>query len=248
MATPSWLAASAGSRGDAGGIIQFLGGHNAQWVYAGALQSQQATGAATYESLASLYYSQLITTGAAQTVIGRVALQLSAVGGSPTSATIGPLTLGLYAAAAGLPTGSALATALVSEPYVYAQPFWCSLPLYATGLSPSSTYCLVAYGPSSGAGYYAWQCSNQASGAATAPDGATWSAQPYGLMYQVYDTTASGQIQSIVADGGSRITNLAWSGTTLAGVTEYTQAQNGTTLVSARALTYAANGLLTGVN
>lgn len=249
MATPTYLAASTGSRGDAGLITQFLGGHNAQWLYSGAvLQSQQATGTAVYESLAATSYSQLITTGSSQTTIGSVALQISAVGGSPTTATISPLTVGLYAAAGGMPTGSVIASAQVVEPYVYTQPFWCQIPLLATGLSPSSTYCLVVSGLSTGSAYYAWQCSNQASGAATSPDGVAWSAQPYGLMYQVYDTSVSGQIQSIVADSGSRIVTFTWSGSTLTGIAEFTLSQSGAALASNRTLTYASNGLLTGVS
>lgn len=247
MATPSWLAASPGYRADAGAVTQFLGAHTSQWVYTGTLQTQQATGSAVYESLASLYYSQLITTGAAQTTIGRVALQVSAVGGSPLTATISPLAVALYAASSGIPTGPVLAAAQVAEPYVYSQPFWCSVPLYAAGLSPSSTYCLVAYGPSTGSAYYAWQCSTQPTGAATSTDGVTWNVAPYGLMWQVYDATASGQIQSIVADDGARIATLSWSGAALTGITEYTIMQGGGTLVSTRTLTYASNGLLKGV-
>lgn len=248
MATPSWLAATAGYRPQAGQVTQFLGAHNAQWVYSGAvLQTQQATGAAAYESLASLYYCQTIATGSAQTAIGRVALQVSTVGGSPLSATISPLTVALYAASSGLPTGAALATASIPEPYVYGQPFWVSVPLAASGLSPSSIYCLVVYGPATGPGYYVWQQSNQSTGAATAPDGATWSLQSYGLMYQVYDQTASGQVSSIVEDGGAKITTLTWSGSMLTGVTEYIQTQGGGALVQPRTLTFSS-GLLVGVS
>lgn len=247
MATPPWLAATAGQHSQAGLVTQFLGTHSSQWVYAGALQTQQATGTGVYESLQSGYLTQFFTTGASQTAIGRVALQVSTVGGSPTSATISPLTVSLYAASSQLPTGGVLATATLAEPYVYAQPFWVSVPLAVTGLSPSAQYCLVVSGAGSSSAYYVWQKSNQASGAATSSDGATWTAQPYGLMYQVYDTTASGQIQSLVDDDGARITNLTWSGATLTGITEYTQAQGGGTLVSARTLTYS-NGLLTGVS
>ena len=95
MATPTWRAASVGYRGDSGLITQLLGGHGAAWVYAnpGAVQDRQATGAAIYQSLQSGYVSQAITTGASQTAIGLVALQLSVVGGSAISATISPLTV-----------------------------------------------------------------------------------------------------------------------------------------------------------
>lgn len=249
MATPSWLAASTGHRADAGAVTQFLGTHSAQWIYTdpGAVQAQQATGAAVYLSLQSGYVAQTITTGATQTAIGQVALQFSAVGGSPLTATISPLTVSLYAASSGLPVGPALATAQLAEPYVYSAPFWLPVPLLATGLSPSSIYCLVATGAGSADAYYAWQHSDQSSGAATSPDGASWTAQPYGLMWQVYDTTASGRIASIVADDGARVITFTWSGAALTGISEYTIAQDGSTLTSTRILAYAANGLLTGV-
>lgn len=247
MATPAYLAATAGRPGNAGLVNQFLGAHGAQWVYAGTLRAQQATGTGTYLSLASGYVSQLITTGSSQTTIGRVALQISAAGGSPTTATIGPLAVGLYAASGGLPTGSPIASGQVSEPYVYAAPFWCPVALNATGLAASSLYCLVVSGPSTGAGYYAWQHSNQASGAATSTNGTSWTAQAYGLMWQAYDTSATGLVQSIVEDGGARTTTLTYSGGVLTGLAEYTAAQDGTTLVSTRTLTYS-NALLTGVS
>lgn len=247
MATPSWLAASAGSRADAGAITQFLGTHNAQWTYSGQLlESQQATGIAEYVSLASTYYCQTFATGASQTAIGRVALQVSTVGGSPSSAVISPLTVSLYAALSGLPTGAALASATLAEPYLYAQPFWVSVPLTVSGLSPSSLYCLVVSGLSTGSGYYVWQQSSQVTGAATSPDGAAWSLETYGLMYQVYDQTASGQITSIVEDDGARIATFAYTAGLLTGLTEYTAAQDGSTLTSTRTLSYS-NGLLTGV-
>lgn len=246
MATPSWLAATAGRRTQAGLVTQLLGAHTSQWVYAGTLQTQQATGTAAYLSLASGYVSQFFTTGSSQTAIGRVALQISTVDGSPTTTTISPLTVSLYAASSQLPVGSALASTTVTEPYIYGQPFWMSVPLLATGLASSAQYCLVVSGAGSSSAYYVWQKSNQASGAATSTDGATWTAQPYGLMYQVYDTTASGLIQSLVDDNGARITNFTWSGSTITGISEYTVAQGGGTLVSTRTLTYS-NGLLVGV-
>lgn len=249
MATPAYLGASAGYPANAGAITQFTGAHNSQWLYSPALVSAQATGSGTYQSLASSpYYAQRFTTGSAQSAIGQVALQISAVGGSPVTAAINPLTIALYAVNAGAPTGSALATSQVIEPYVYSQPFWCVIPLQATGLTPSTIYALVVSGSGPGSAYYAWQCSNQTSGALTSPDAATWSTVAYGLMYQIHDdSTGAGPVQTIVDDAGARITTLTYSGTTLTGITEYTQTQSGVALVSARTLSYASNGLLKGV-
>lgn len=247
MATAPWLAAAAGYPANAGAVTQFLAAHPSQWVYAGALQAQSGNGTALYQSLESGWLCQLFTTGSSQTAIGRVALQISTVGGSPLNTTISPLTVTLYAASSQLPTGPALASVTLTEPYIYTQPFWVSVPLLAEGLAPSAPYCLVVTGTGSSSAYYAWQESNAGTGAATAPDGVTWSNQAFGLMFQVYDTTVAGQVQALVDDAGARVVNLAWSGSELTGVTEYTLTQSGSTLVNSRSLTYT-NGLLTGVS
>lgn len=245
MATPAWLAATVGYRGNAGQVNQFLGTHTSQWVYTAVLQTQEGTGSSVYQSLETGYLSQEIMTGATQTEIGSVTLQISTVGGSPITATINPLTVSLYASAGGLPTGSPLASTQVAEPYVYSQPFWVSVPLLATGLAPSTTYCLVVTGTGSSGSYYVWQESNQVAGAASSTDGVTWTAQPYGLMWQVYDATAaSGQLLSMVDDDGARVTVFTYTGNLLTGLTEYTIAQDGSTLVSTRTLTYSGSNLI----
>lgn len=247
MAAPPYLAAAIGTRGDAAQINQFLGAHGSQWLYAGGvLQAGQSTGTGVYASLASGYLTQVIALGASQTTIGHVALQLSTVGGSPVTATIGPLQVALYAAAQGLPTGPALASVHLAEPYVYSGAFWLTVPLNASGLSPGGLYCLTATGAGASGAYYVWQHSNQPSGAATSPDGVAWTAQPFGLMWQVYDATATGLPITLVDDGGARTTSLTYTGGQLTGISEYTLAQAGPALASNRTLTYTG-GLLTGV-
>lgn len=246
--TPVWLAAAAGAAGQAGQINQFLGSHDSQWIYSGAaLISQQATGNSTYQPSNTQYYAQQFTTGVSQTTLGYVNLQVSTVGGSPVTATISPLTVSLYANFAGAPTGSLLATASVTEPYVYSSPFWVQIPLMASGLSGSTLYWIVINEVGTSGAHYVFQENNQVAGALTAPDGITWTAQTYGLMYQIFDTTASGQLTQMIDDDGAKITNLTYTSGLLTGITEYTAGQSGTTFISSRTLTYS-NGTLIGMS
>lgn len=246
MATADWSAGVAGQAANAGAVTQLQAAHPSQWVYPGTVQDQQSTAGSGSASLQSGYVLQTIATTSAQSTIGRVALQIGTVGGSGTSTTIPPLTVSLYAALSGAPTGSALATTLVPEPYVFNNSPWVSIPLYATGLSPSGSYALVLTGPGSSGAHYTWAKSSQPSGAATSPDGVTWTAQAYGLMYQVYDTSAVWPPSAICEDGGRRITTIAYTSGLPTAVAEYVQAQDGTTLVTTRTLSYTS-GALTAV-
>ena len=245
---PTLQAAASGQQGNAGLVGQFLAAHNAAFTYSGqALISSQATGSGVYQSTQSQWLAQTITTGVSQTAIGSVALQLSTTGGSPTTALIAPLTVGLYADSGGQPTGSALATATVSCQYVYGQPFWASVPLTAT-VTASTTYHLVTSLVGTSGHYYVWQQSNQTQGAATAPDGATWTNQTYGLMYEVFDATSTGRLLSISEDSGSVITTLTYTALgQIATVTQFAATQSGSSITSSGTLSYS-NGLLTGVN
>lgn len=250
MASPSWLGASAGNAANAGMINQFLAGHTSSWGYGGAVQASQATGAALYVSSQSTYLGQRFTTGVSQTTIGQVWLQVSTVGGSPTTATITPLTVSLYADSSGTPTGSALATTSVGEQYVYSSPFWLPIPFAVTGLTASTPYWIITSPAGTGSAYYAWQRSNQTSGAATSPDNTTWTTQTYGLMYEVYDLTAgTGSVpQFLYDDAGARWALITYDAFgRISTLTEYCAAQNGTPLQSVRTFTYT-NGFLTGVS
>lgn len=245
---PTLLAAGSGQAGNAGLVTQFLAAHNASFAYSGrALISSQATGSGVYQSTQSQWLAQKFTAGAGQTVVGSVGLQLSTVGGSPTSALIAPLTVGLYADSGGLPSGSALATAVVSCQYVYAQPFWVSVPLAAT-VTASTVYHLVVSMVGTASHYYVWQQSNQVTGAATAPDGVTWTNAAYGLMFEVFDATSSGQLLSVSEDSGSVITTFAYNSLGLiATISQYAVTQSGSSIQSSGTLSYS-DGLLTGVS
>jgi hypothetical protein len=250
VAVPVWQAATTGSQGLPGHVNQFLGTHAAAWIYPGALQTSQVIGNATYQTTQGQYLAQSFTTGASQTAIGQVWLQVNAVGGSPVTATIAPFQLSLYATVAVgvVPTGSALATVFLNEQYVYSAPFWMPVPLGATGLTPSTVYQLVTSPVGTGTNYYAWQQSNQPSGASSSPDGVTWTSQAYGLMYQVYDDTGGGQLQFIGEDDGVRWTRLTYDAIGRVNtITEFTTAQAAGTFQSVRTLSYT-NGALTGVS
>jgi hypothetical protein len=249
-AVVAYQAATPGQSANAGHANQFLGGHNSTILYQGALASSQTTGSAVYSDTYTHWLTQSITTGVAQTAIGYLLLQLSTVGGSPVLTRIPPLTVGLYADDGnGLPTGAALASTTVTGAYIYLAPFWSVIPLPVTGLMPGAKYHVVTAIAGASSAYYVWQRTTQTSGAAASPDGTTWTQQPYGLMYQVVDQTATGDIRAIYEDSGARWTSLTHNGDgTLASVAEYTAGQTPAgALQSVRTLTYT-NGLLTGVN
>lgn len=156
--------------------------------------------------------------------------------------------MSLYASSAGLPTGGPLATVTVAEQVVYSAGFWLPVPLSASGLTASTVYQLVLSPAGTSSAYYAWQRSNQTSGGATSPDGATWSAQAYGLMFEVFDQSGTtGPPLYLIDDGGARTTAFTYNATgQLTTITEQVASQSGTVFYSQRTLTYA-NGLLIGV-
>ena len=248
-ANPPWTAAVAGSQANAGLINQFLGSHSVSYIASGgAIQAQAATGTGVYQSTATQWYDQLFTTGSTQTTIGSVNLQLSTVGGSPTLQLIPPITISLFADSFGQPTGSALVSTTLTDMYVYTQPFWASIPLPTT-VFPSANYHIVVQMVGNATNYYALQQSNQTFGVNTSPDGATWSAQAYGLMYQVLDGTGTGPVVYMYEDGGAKITQISYN--SLRQPTSIIENINGQTtagnLLSTRNLTYT-NGILTGVS
>jgi len=248
VSTPAWLAATAGNRALPGQINQLLGAHTSTWLYQGALQSEQATGGTGYQSTYNQWLSQTVTTGAAQTAIGVVYLQVATVGGSLTTSVIAPLVVELYASLGGQPTGSVLATATVNDLYVSNAPYWVAIPLNVTGLAASTPYELVIPSVGTATAYYAWHQSNQTSGAATSSGGTAWASQAYGLMYQAWDQSATGNLQFLYDDDGARWTQLVYNAAGLVTqINEYTLTQSGGVFYSSRALTYSGGSLI-GVN
>jgi hypothetical protein len=247
-AVPTWLGATTTASGVGGQANQFLGTHSATFIYGGTLAESQTTGSTVYSTTQSQYLAQAFTTSAAQTAIGSVLVQVSAVGGSPLTDLISPLQVALYPDVGGIPGAAAVAVCTVGEAYVYLSPFWVLVPLVASGLSPLTTYHLVASPAGSSAHYYVWQQSNQSAGAAVSPDGVNWTTEGFGLMFQVFDQSVTGRLNLIYEDAGARWTQLAYNATGgISAITEYTTAQLGGSVESSRALTYA-NGLVTGVS
>jgi hypothetical protein len=247
---PVWTGAQVKYDAEAGQINQFLASHNAVYQYSGqTIASQQATGSGMYIDTLNQWLSQTIVTGTSQTEIGAVGLQLSTLGGSPTLTLIPALTVSLYADSFGVPTGSALASATVSSPYVYSSPFWVSIPLSISGLTASTVYHLVTSITGTTGHYYVWQKSNQTSGSSTSPDGVSWTPQNFGLMYQVYTQDgATGNLTTISEDGGAFVTSLTYNAQNLVStVTQYVILQDGTTAITSGTLSYT-NGLLIGVS
>jgi hypothetical protein len=243
---PTYLAASPGSNAAAGQVNQFLGAHNASIIYSGAAGNAQATGAGVFQSTSGTWLSQQIATVSGQTTLAYVLVQVSVVGGSPTLALVPSLSVALYSDVGGLP-GVSLASASVSGQYVYSQPFWVTVPLAATGLSPSSTYHLVLAAAGTAGHYYTWQQSNQTSGAATGSDGVNWALGSFGFMYQLFQQGTGGQPQFLWEDSGQRWVQLSYNALgQLTGIAESTGSQAGGVFSSTRSLTYT-NGLLTGV-
>lgn len=251
VTTPIWQGASAGFAANAGHVNQFLGTHSSSFILSGAtLQSSQATGhsgQAAFTDSVTYYISQTIVTTASQTTIGSLGLQLNVVGGSPSLTLVPPITVSLYADLLGSPTGSPLATTTISGQYVYSSSFWVQVPLVVSGLTPLTNYHIVTSLTGNSNHYYAWQRSNQSSGAATSTNGTTWVNQSYGMMYQVYDQNGTGVVTFVYDDGGSHWVRFTYNTNgSVATITEHTATQSGSSLDSSATLTYT-NGLMTSL-
>jgi hypothetical protein len=244
---PVWQPAITGTGGAAGHVNQLLVSHESTVSYGGTLQASATSGAGVYGSSGNTWLAQRFVTGATQTSIGYIALQLNAVGGSPTLPLIPSLSVGLYADASGIPSGAALATASLTGQYVYTSGFWVTVPIAVSGLAPSTGYQIVAGMAGDSSHYFAWQHSTATGGAATSPDGAAWTDQAYGLMFQVFDQSGGGSTPLlIIEDAGARVTSLSYtSADQLGTLAAYTTGTAGTVSYSAT-LSYS-NGLLTGV-
>lgn len=234
----------------AGSVNQFLGTHTSQVLYAGTLKNNQSTATPFYTDTETQWLGQQIVMSAGQTSIGKILMRISTVGGSPITENISPLTLSLYASSGASPTGSPLASTSVVSTYVYSSPVWVTIPLPVSGLTAGVAYYIVVTKVGTAGHYYAWQRSDQVSGAVTSPDGIIWTNHTYGFTFQVFDQSAAGggPVQVIYEDGGARRTSFTYNANgTINTVTEFTYSPtSGVNLQSSRTMTYA-NGLLTGI-
>lgn len=245
MPAPPWLAATLSTPASptrAGQVNQFLATHAVNYIYAATRQAAQTVAGTGVVSSNGLYVAQSFATAAGQTTVGRLALTF-AVTGAPL-----PLAVSLYANSLGAPSGSPIVTTLVPKEFLSGTASVVTIPLPASGLAAAATYWIVAQANGDASNYYTWSQSNQTSGASTSPTGATWTAQTYGLLHQVFDQSGVGPLTATWEDGGARWTAYAFDTIGRPNIiAEYTAGQTPAGyLTSLRNLTYTT-GQLTGI-
>jgi hypothetical protein len=236
MATPAWLAATVGQPAKAGQCNQFLGAHSVTYLYQGGLHDSQTTPGSGGVAANGIYMAQKFTTGSSQGAVGYAAATISTSGGAGTT-----MTLSVYASSGGAPTGSPLISVAASYDYVTFAPASVVFPLPIGGLSPSTAYFLVA---SPSGTNFPWGKSNQVTGAYTSTNGTSWTAQAYGLLYQIYDQAATGPLTCTWEDAGARWTWLQTTSGQITELSEFTTAQNSGYLQSDRTLVYSGSTLI----
>lgn len=254
MATPSWNGASPAQPTLAAQINQFVGAHATTSLYAATSRASQLVAGSTSTATNGVYLAQQFTTAVGQTAIGYVSIPLTSYTASGSS--LGVITLSLYANSAGAPTGAALITTTVSTEYAYlasnsgsSATAFILYPLPITGLTASTTYWLVTNPVGTGPTHYRWYQSNQVSGASTSTNGTTWSAQTYGLGYNVFDQGASGLLTATWEDAGARWSTFTYTATTnqLKTIAEYTVAQGAGNYVQGYRVLGYTTGYLTSI-
>lgn len=242
LTTPTWLAATAGSRPLAGQVNQFLVSHATTYVWSGTLRANQVTAGSGSASSVNQYIAQSFTTASGQTATGYVLVSASVAGTPP------PWTFSIQASASGAPSGTPLASTPVPHEFVPATAGGVAVILPVSGLTASATYWLVASPAGGHASAFTWTGSNQSSGCSLSPDGVTWAPQPFGMVYAVYDATPLPPLAGTWEDSGARWSVCAYASVPgkLATVSEFTTGQDGGYAASSRALSYSG-ALLTGV-
>lgn len=241
MAAPTWLAPTSGSSALAGSVTQLLATHAITYVWTGTEQANQSTAGSGGVNSNGLYMAQSFATAAGQTTTGYVVVT-AAFTGSPS-----PWTLSIQASSAGAPSGTALASAAVPKEFLSGSASTQPVMLPVTGLTASTTYWIVAQAVGDVSDYFTWSKSNQVSGASTSANGTTWTAQAYGLLYQVWDQAAIQPLAGTWEDSGARWTALTYTAGQVTHLEEYTAGQTAAGYTaSSRTLSYSS-GLLTGV-
>ena len=237
MPTPAWIGASTSSPPLAAQINQFLGAHQATYLYTGASLGGQATAGSGAVNTNGLYVAQAFTPGSNQSP-GRFLLTL-AVTGSPA-----PLTLSIQTNIAGAPSGTALATTKVPPGFLTGSATSTSIPLPCT-LASGVEYWIVAGAVGDASDYYSLSKSNQTSGVSTSTNGTSWTTQTYGILYSRFDQSAVLPLVHTWEDFGARWTTFAFNTNgTPSKLEEYTVAQAaGDYVQSVRAFTYSGTSL-----
>lgn len=235
---PIWLGATAGQATQAGQISQFLGAHAATYLYAGTLHAQANTAGSGSSGSNGQWLAQSFTTASGQTQVGRVVLTL-ALAGSPA-----PTTIGIYASSGGLPTGSALASTPLPKEFVPGTATAISIPVPCTVTALTQYWIIMSAAGSSG-NQYSWSLNNVGSGAAISTNGTTYTSQAFGLMYQMFDQTVTGNLTHIWEDAGARWTYAGYnSSNQITKLEEYTVGQASGYIEANRTLTYSGSSLI----
>lgn len=225
--TPTWQAATAGQLPKADHVNQFLGTHTVQLIYHGNVHDEQIVDGGSAVGTGT-YLAQSFTTGVSQTDIGRIVLQFAiSSGGVPTN--VPPSSFSIQGDSGGQPDGTPLVTVNFSPEYIFNGPALITFPTPITGLSSSTTYWIVTPTAINGSYQYAWEKSDQVSGASTSSDGITWTPQSYGFVYEIFDQTVRLELNCLWEDNGARWT---WFNYTSLGrfdvIAEYTSGQTST--------------------
>jgi hypothetical protein len=239
MATPAYLAATSGQQANAGQINQFLGTHSCQYIYTGTSFSSQTTVGSSSIFSYQVYAAQSFIPAANQT-LGRVTLYI-AMDASPP-----PWTISIQTSSGAAPSGTVLASTVVPAEATSHTPGFVSIPLPCS-LTASTQYWIVSNLVGTSTNNFKWLTSNQASGASASPDGVTWTAQSYGLLYNCYSN--SPVVQPLVhayEDSGARWSTYTFNSVAQpTSIQEWTQGQTTTGyLYSSRTLSYSGGQLV----
>lgn len=245
MPTPTWQAPTSGSAPLANHVNQLLGSHQVQNIYTGTLQSSASGGSGSVTSTTT-WNAQSFTTGASQTAIGYVTAQFFPSPATSNGSDLAPTTLYLYTNSAGAP-GVPLISATVTAEYSNTTPANMAVPLPITGLSVSTQYWLVTPQVATGSFHWNWNKSSAVSGSSSSTNGTTWTAQAYGLRYQVFDQSLVMPQVATWEDSGARWTFTYYGTNGLpTQIGEYTAGQTARGYTqSLRTLSYTT-GILTG--
>jgi hypothetical protein len=163
-----------------------------------------------------------------------------------------PIAVSVWSDAGGQPSAPLATAVSVPREFPPLNSGWVSIPMLLT-VTPSTVYHLVTAPVGDGSDYFTMNKSNQTSGAHTSSDGVTWTAQSYGLLYDVLDNAVgSRQITHVSESSGARWNWLLLDSTgRVSALWEYSAGPTpGGYLVSTRTFTYssAASGILLGVS
>ena len=238
MVVPTWQAAVPGSPALAGQVNQFLVSHAATFVQAGTRQASNTTVGSGFASSVSQWIAQSFTTASTQTATGYITVVATATGSPP------PWTFSIQASSAGTPSGAPLASTPVPHEFIPSPSGLVTVILPVSGLSPSTTYWIVAAASGDASDNFSWYKSTASSGAATSTDGSSWSPQAYGMIYQVYDGSLTPPLTGIWEDSGARWTLYGYNSGRVSSVSEFTAGQSAPGYVaSVRALSYSGTQL-----